>query len=52
MGDLMIGQGKGLGTSAINRIEPELLLYGQPSLVAEYSVRVDGAVYLGDAVFG
>ena len=48
----MIGQGKGPGTPAVDRIETELLLDPQPSLVAELSIWVDRSPHLGYSVFG
>ena len=48
--DLMVGKSEGFAGAAIEQIQAQLKLDGQPALLAEKAVEVNGGVHLGDAV--
>ena len=52
MRELVIGDGKGAGTTKIERLKTDFILDRKPALLAKNPVQMHGVVHIRDAVLG
>ncbi len=52
MRDLVVGNSEGFAGAAIEQFEAELIFDGEPMVLAQEAVHVDGSINRSDAVFG
>ena len=52
VGDLVIGDGEGATIAKFEDVAPQLFLDLEPAVLAKDAIEVNGAIDLGDAVFG
>ena len=52
MGNLVVGQGERLGSSAVQVFQPQFFLDVQPAVAAKDAIGENDLVCLGDSVFG